>query len=385
LTNEDVSRLIERIYAAGETGEGWTECLETIAETLQATCANLLHFDLSAESGVAVAHTTIDPAAMDAYGAYFHRVDPWETRLPARAVTVGRVMTGLAVLSHADFRKTEYYADFARPFGVTRALFGVTGHNADGTGSAISIVRADRQAEFEDDAVRFLSILMPHLGRALQVHDRWAAARRRCEAAMDALDTLTFGVILVDGHGGVCHANARASALLARRDGIAMDDGRLRCAKAAATRRLRDVCAEIAASRSKVPRHAGGFLILPRISAPMPLHAVIAPVRSRGAFSMRGKDVVAILFITDPAEAAVPDAAFLRASYGLTSAEACVAALLAVGGGVEEVVDECGYTRETARWYVKRVVDKSGCKTRSQFVAQAAASIARLRLVGRRD
>jgi DNA-binding CsgD family transcriptional regulator len=380
LTVGEVSRLIDRIYAAGETGEGWTDCLETIAEALHATGAHLFfHYDVSVGSDLLIAYARSDPAAMDAYRAHFHSVDPWEAGLPARTLPVGQVLTGLAVLSHADFQKTEYYADFARHFRLTRALFAVTGHNAEGTPSAVSITRGDHQSEFDSEAVAFLSVLIPHLRRALQVHDRWASVGDQHKAALEALDALPFAVLLVDGHGRVCFVNTRASARLAKRDGISLDEGRLQCANAAVTRRLRDLCAEIAATRAQVPRHPGAILHLPRTSSLTPLHALIAPVHARGVFSVRRHDVAAVLYISDPTEAAVPDEALLRAVYGLTTAEARVAALLATGRDLDEIADQFRYTRETTRWYVKQVLAKSGCQTRTLFAARAAASIAMLR------
>lgn len=103
---------------------------------------------------------------------------------------------------------------------------------------------------------------------------------------------------------------------------------------------------------------------------------MIAPVQARGVFTIPGRDVAAVIYITDPAEIIVPDGELLRSSFGLTPAEARVAVHLAAGAGVEEICEQLRYTRETARWYIKQVLAKAGCRTRSEFAARAARSIA---------
>ncbi len=378
LTLAEVSRLIDRIYAAGETGEGWSDCLGAICDVLEATAASLHYHDLTTAS-VNVVETCGDPAAMAVWQAHFYSVDPWVARMPPRAVAVGRLVLGGSVLSDADMRRTEYYADFGRRFGLSRSLFGVTGYHRDTVRSGISINRSDSQAEFDDDALAFVSILMPHLGRALDMSARWAAVGHRQQTVFDALEALPYGVMLVDGHAGICFANARASALLTRRDGIFTDKGQLRCADVTTTRRLRQVCAEVAATRSDAPRHAGATLRVPRGQSPEPLQVLIAPVHSHGAFSIPRHDVVAIVYLSDPSDVVVPDEALIRASYGLTAAESRVASLLATGSSVEETADALKYTRETTRWYVKQVLSKAGCRSRSEFASKATRSIGMLR------
>lgn len=378
LTLAEVSRLIDRIYAAGETGDGWSDCLGTICEALGATAAFLHYHDLTTSS-VDIVEGRADPAATAAYQAHFYAVDPWIAKIPPRSVSVGRLVLGRDVLSDADMRRSEYYADFGRPFGVTRSLFGVTGRHGETVRSGISINRADHQAEFDDDALAFVSILMPHLGRAFEMRNRWAAVDHRQHVACDALDALPYGVMLVDCNAGVCLANTRASALLTRRDGIFTDNGQLRCTDGPTTRRLRQVCAEVAATQSDVPRHAGATLLVHRGHVPEPLQLLIAPVHARGPFWVPGHDVVAIIYVNDPSDAVVPDDALIRASYGLTAAESRVASLLATGRNLKETADELKYTRETTRWYVKQVLAKAGCRSQVEFASKASRSIGMLR------
>lgn len=375
LTATRASQLIDRIYGAGETGVGWEDCLDEIRKAVDGSAAHLLHYDVLTNFTTAV-YSNFDPAAVHAYTTYFHKLAPWGRRRPARTVPDGHVLTGEDVLPHSELRKTEYYADFARPNGLTRVLVGMVGPIDRRCGVVVN--RTDRQGNFDREDAELLSALLPHVRRALKIRERWVLAGQAQGAALDALDRLPFGVILVDGDGTVCHANTRARTLLARQDGIATSSGRVRGMTVPVTRQLRELCARIATTRVDMPRHPGAVLNLPRASSPVPLQVMVAPVHSRGPLTIPGRDVAAALYISDPTEAVVPDETLLRMSLDLTPAESRVATLLAAGRGVEEIREELSYTRETARWYIKQVLAKSGCRTRSEFAARAARSLAML-------
>lgn len=376
---DHMSRLIDRIYGTAETGGGWDDCLLTICRDLDATGSNLISFSPSGTT-VGVINSGTDAASIAAYVAYFHRLAPWKLRMPVPSMRVGAVVPGHAVIPHAEIQKTEYYADFGRSADITRAMHAVLVEDVDGSRVGLSNNRGDRGREFDDDDMAYVSALLPHLGRALQTRTRLGAAAQRGHAAFDAMDRLPLGVILVDATIRICHANTRAAQLLRERDGIATDGtGRLCAATTNATLRLRDLCAEIAATRFTLPRHPGAALNLPRASGMPPLQVLVAPVKTRGDFATVTTDVVAVLYVTDPAKGNRPDHEVLRAAYGLTPAESRVAALLGAGQDVRHVADQLGYTLETARWYVKQVLVKTESASRADLVARLASSIAALR------
>lgn len=198
LTAIETSRLIDRIYAAGETGV-WDECLEALCAALDSTGTHLLHFANLGDPPTVLGTVRTDPVARQEYGAYYHRIDPRQNRMPAQTMPIGLVLPGTAVLSHAEMQRTEYYADFARRYDLTRALFGVTGNPATGSRLALSINRGDSQPEFDGRAVEFVASLLPHFARAIEVRTRWAALDQRQQASLEVLDILPFAVFLVDG------------------------------------------------------------------------------------------------------------------------------------------------------------------------------------------
>jgi DNA-binding CsgD family transcriptional regulator len=166
----------------------------------------------------------------------------------------------------------------------------------------------------------------------------------------EALDQLAAGVVLADAGGAVVWANRAAVALLGAADGITL--GR-RDALAAATPSATAALLGLVASAAL---GTGGALALPRPSGRPTLAASAVPLSGRVAEERLGPlPVVAwprvLLLLVDPTRE--PEAGAverqLRALYGLTGAEAAVAARASRGEGLPAVAEALGVALNTVR------------------------------------
>ena len=82
-----------------------------------------------------------------------------------------------------------------------------------------------------------------------------------------------------------------------------------------------------------------------------------------------------IVIATDPEHVARAPAAQLAALFGLTPAEARLAAALAARQSLEEYADAAQITIGTARWTLKRVLEKTGCRRQSELVHLLVTSV----------
>lgn len=160
----------------------------------------------------------------------------------------------------------------------------------------------------------------------------------------DALFMLTLEpVLLIDEHGRLQRCTPSARALLAREPVLLSQlSSRLRAGALSA---------------------AGGFA-LPRPGR-LPLTLRIA---HEGEFGT-------LVLLRDP-EAVHADADLLRQLFGLTSAEARVAAALARGGTTADVARQTGVQQNTVRAHVKRLLQKTGTADRTQLVSLLLRSAA---------
>jgi DNA-binding CsgD family transcriptional regulator len=84
----------------------------------------------------------------------------------------------------------------------------------------------------------------------------------------------------------------------------------------------------------------------------------------------------AMVSVGDPADARSPNEGMLQVFYGLTAAEARVAARMATGDEGARIATDLGYTKQTLRWYCKQVLAKVGCRSRAELVRQLSGTLA---------
>jgi DNA-binding CsgD family transcriptional regulator len=76
-----------------------------------------------------------------------------------------------------------------------------------------------------------------------------------------------------------------------------------------------------------------------------------------------------LLLVADPEARAAPPAATLAGLFGLTPAEAALAAAIAAGRGAQDHARRRGIGKETLRSHLAAVRRKTGCRSQVELVA----------------
>jgi DNA-binding NarL/FixJ family response regulator len=365
--------LVDAAYSAAEEHHRWEPLLASIADAVAGTAACLLVHNL-VEAGNAFMAAGFDPEATRLYNEYYHRVDAWA--LAPAAMSLSRPMQATAdqvYIPRSALQRTEFYP-FVKRYGVSRMIH--TTLRVDERGiSGLSVYRGERDEPFGDREAAFLAALAPHLDRAVHLHDRLAQAAHERNAALDGLDNVPIGILLVTGEGHVVHANRSADRTLARRDGLFLDRSLLNAGAPHITAQIRQYCAECANTTLGRGMNAGGTISVPRPSGARNLQLLVSPVRRTQALGFSDDCVAAMVFVTDPDQETPPNARVLQMLYGLTPAESRVAMLLACGKSVREIGDACQYTVQTVQWYSKQILSKTGCRSRAALVRELSGPL----------
>lgn len=372
-----VSSLIALIYDAALDARRWPDFLAAFADAVGGSSTQILHHDVRDSGGTISTCIRLDPDARRKYDEYFVTIDPWISRGKATGVLrPGTVHIGEAIVPRSEMVKTEYYSDLARPYGVSRVL-GAVIHCDDTTMSNLSSLRPDSREPFGESERRLAELLMPHLQRALQLHQRVAGLELASTAAMDALDRLQIGVIGIRKNGSIAFANRAASDILASRDGLTASSRGLAAATVAETRALRAlVRGATATSAGTRTDAAGGAMSISRPSLGRPLTVLVTPMRTQTLCGFAGDRGMAAVFVSDPERCTEADRDTLRRVWGLTRAEAEITARLARGQSLREIADQLAITDNTARWHVKRVMAKTETRRQAELVRILTASAA---------
>ena len=185
--------------------------------------------------------------------------------------------------------------------------------------------------------------------------------------ASEVLNQFAHGVVLVTRSGRASFINAAASAIIARRDGLALrHDGQPYAASTQEHSALRRMI-ELAANGNDRGQRFAGCLAISRPSDQRSLVVHVLPLGSAGA-GIPDAEACAMLLIIDPERESRPTADTLRRLYGLTGAESTVALGIMRGAGLQAVADDLSVSLSTVRIHLQRVFEKTATRRQAELV-----------------
>lgn len=354
-----LARLAYEIYDAVGDGSAWERVLREIGGACGALLPALMVSERHTDRPLFALGPKADDESFRAYDAHYRSLDLRRPRI--QALTAGTVFVGHELLPDAELERSEFYQDFLRP----RGLYHVAGAVVRKDDDQLAVLRLSRPRDagaFWRPQVGILRRLLPHLARALRLHQELVHARTGAGTMDAVLARFPGGVILLDGHGRVIAMNPAAEHLLAGGDGLTVRHGRLGAWSAADAASLAALIRAAAAANG-----TDGAMAVTRRSGERPLLVRIDPLPSGAGLDPSGR-AAAIVLVTDPEDRAVPPAALLCRWFGVTSAEARVALRIAQGKDVPEVARELGIEPETARTQLKRVFVKTRTHRQADLV-----------------
>jgi len=360
--NEELlSQILEVLYEAPLDPRRWEEFVRLTAEAAGAHAATLLLHDLNDVQLRVAQQWGFDPSAIQPYEEHYSSLD---LRLQAFRRNPTRIGTSQQLIPLAELKRTEYYNDFLLPQGMIHSMFGTVEQSPAGL-STLSLHRDHEAGPYEEQDLAFLRLLLPHVQRAFRLHSQIAASRNRSYSLQSALDSLAMAVILLAAKGQVVTMNCAAKRLLADNDGLLAHRQGLKTTRAGECARLQQLIAEATATSAGTGLRPAGALTVSRRDRP-PLHLLVSPVRG---FDLDEKHPVhAIVFVTDPAQRARPQAETLRALFGLTRAESRLAMLLADGHSPRAIAEMVGVSRNTLKSQLASTYRKTGTSRQAQLV-----------------
>jgi DNA-binding CsgD family transcriptional regulator/PAS domain-containing protein len=273
------------------------------------------------------------------------------------------VMLQRGAFADLDFTNTDeiardaYYQEFLRPHGL-RWFGGVRIALAEDLW-VLAIQRTITQGPFSPDEVERLAALSKSLAAAGALARALGFAR--IEAALAAFEVSGLAVALFDRLGKVLRLNAAAEALLGT--DLMIAHGRIASADHDATAALNRALHALlwaASGQALAPPVA-----LPRADKrPLLAYAVRPPAICGDALAA----CQAVVVFIDPDARPQPPETHLKTAFGLSPAEARLAARLATGEGLADAANRLGVTYETARTELKRVFLKLGVSRQSELV-----------------
>jgi DNA-binding CsgD family transcriptional regulator/PAS domain-containing protein len=365
-SQRDILALIGDIYECATKPEEWDAFLVKLAQQANGTIAAMTYHDDRLAAHMISAQYGIPPEIQKLYGEYYGARDEW-LRGARDVDRTGWVGTGQMLVSDEALAKSEFYNDHLRLMDGAFHLCAANIRQESEAVGIISVVRPRRSGPFSESALELLRLLLPHLRRAIELHQRFTGLMTQTAMLECALDRVACGILFVDSSGRVLFANRSAEALLRLQDGLLTANERLRASVPTESTRLMDLIRGVTLTSEGKGLLAGGSITISRQSARTPLAVTVAPVRLN-LLTLTPRTAAAVIFIADREQYPAANSEILRHLYGLTAAECKLSKLLAQGRDLREAAEIRCVTVGTARSQLKSIFRKTNTHTQSQLV-----------------
>lgn len=376
MADDRLASLIGDIYAlavAPAAERGWSGILGSVAQLVGAQSASLHLSDTAQQRTALLATLNVpDDVAAD-YEAHFYKRDLFLHR--QEAAQLGQTFMTQDFLSEGEVASSEFYNDLLRQ-RLGNAFYGAGGRAAlDDKMLVLGLARPRERGPFTPVEACLLQQLWPHLLRAIRVEERLRASQEVAGIGFAAVDEMATGLVILKPDRRVMFINRAARRMLLQRGGPMLQsaEGRLRLLQPGADAMFATLLAQATTSGSQ---RTGGSMRCGSTDGGMALALMTVPFRPDLGAGMglgsadlpRLSGPMAMLLVTDPNARPNQLAEQVIAMFGVTRAEAEVAASLATGLSVEEVATQRGVRLTTLRSQVQSLLAKTGTNRQGELL-----------------
>jgi PAS domain-containing protein len=354
---DDRERLIELIYEGVTNEEVWKELLALLADSLNAAGAGLGLQDMATHAFWAVADAGIDQGLHETYA----RLAP-ENRIWQAIGRACRPMADWMVMPKSELVCSPLYEEWFAPQGFHGVMAAPVLARESLSGVVVAFC-SKRRGDFAEGDLDLLAGFAPHLGRAVVLRLERAQFLADLRADQQILDETDDALLLLDAELQVLYANAAATALLDRGEGLGRRHHRLFARHPDDDSRLQAVLHPAPRLGQRAPED---FAVVRRPER-RPLLVKATPLARPGADGPL-PGAAWVVRISDPEHRRQPNPRVLQRLFGLTAAEAAVVLEMLPPHSEDEAARHRGVTKSTLRAQLHTAYHKLSVNGRDELV-----------------
>jgi DNA-binding CsgD family transcriptional regulator/PAS domain-containing protein len=363
-----IQDLIGLIYDSAQDGTRWPAFLEAFARAVDTPrCALLIH-DTEGDGAAAVRWHGWPDQDIQLYFDRYAALDPW--RSSTFLLSEGDVATDYEFYPREKMETSATFREFYAPRDCIHTLGAIILTTTTGQ-SVITCHRGVAAGPFGEQEKSVLQALITHLKRAALLQGELGSLRRRLATFTGHLERYPYAFLLADGEGRVLYSNAAAREIVAARDGLAIENGRLVTLSQHRDAAFGKALAQTAAGQGPSLRR----LEIPRPSRRKSYRAILMPIDDLRSIPLGVAIPAVSILLIDADSFSTPDPEVLRELFSFTPAEARVSAKLLLGQNAEEIAGESKVSVETVRTHIKRIFSKTATSRQSELVSLILRSI----------
>jgi DNA-binding CsgD family transcriptional regulator/PAS domain-containing protein len=369
--DERIHRAIQALYDAAVDEALWPQ---TLAELTGFTDSQGATFWMLKSDGQLPTFTYVDfdPKFAHEYLSNMARHDPTVQYLVSHPHQ--KIVHDGLVISERDKDRHFYYEWQRRWSDIRYRLVGqvIAG---DGEQAGIALHRAASMGGYDSAEVDRFTFVHRHLERAMTIAFRLASLGAMQQCTGELLDRHPAAIFLLDKQRRVVYANRRAEELRSGADGIRWSAAGITLLRKQDHDHFQQLVGQALARVADTCSAPGGAMKAPRPSGKRSYAILIAPASPRFQVLSLPRPEICVM-ITDPEGGQLLPANQLQSAFGLTPAEARLAALLANGEELRTAAAKLSITYGTARVRLANLFEKTDTRRQGELVRLLLTAIA---------
>lgn len=363
--DERMLGVIEAIYDAAMDELRWPDALQKLNDLTGSLAASFWVLDGSPQPRLPTFNCiNFDPAFIAEYLDHMVPHDPTVQYLIAHPETP-IVHDGMVIAESEKDR--HFYYDWHGRHSDTRFRLVGQAHPAPAVQAGVALHRQRKVGRYESRDIEQFAVLHRHIERALAIGFRLGSLGTMQQCTTALLDRNPAAILLLDEQQRVVYANSAADAFRSKGDGIKLVDDGLSLLHHRDNERLRSLIAAALTSTRSAGADPGGVMRAARPSGCRPYLIVVTPVSKHyPAFSFLRPAICIV--ITDPDGCLPLSHERLCATFGLTEAEARLAARLTAGDDLRTAAARLGIGYGTARARLVEIFQKTETHRQGELI-----------------
>jgi DNA-binding CsgD family transcriptional regulator/PAS domain-containing protein len=377
-SQDELSKVIGQIYDCAIDPELWIPTLTGIRDRMNLAYVHLLimnqrYSELGDHPGEIVFQTSWSREWME-------KLKYWNSRMPVIPIWmhahIDDPMSQMQVEDEADVVKSPFYLEWAKPQNLWDYCHTTLVRRAD-LGGGIGAARYYEGGKFDDRDRMTLSLLAPHLRRAMLIGGMLDDGRYELRLYRSILDKISSGILILSGGGKLHFANAAADRLLSRGTSLAARQGRISPTSLPHAAGFSEAVHRACSGEDSDLGLRGNGIPLPGTDGSSAVCYVLPLGKSERRREL-GPGMAAV-FVSTNAQGIPPAVEVLSALTGLTSREARVALIIADGSAPNEAARTLGISINTVRTHIAKIFEKTGVSSQlglAKFVGNLSLPLA---------
>lgn len=359
-----LSSTIADIYDAALDPARWQTALASICAFVGGSSAVIFWHDAATVSSQALHAFNDDPHYAK---LYFEKYLPMNPMFPAATfMEEGLVHTSGDILPQAELEQTRFYREWIEPQGIVDAV-AVNLEKGVLRASMINIRMDASSGPADDESKRRLTLLVPHLQRAVSIGRLFDQGRSIQSALTQTLDHIEASVFLVEKSGRIVFLNGPAKTMLSEATLLREVNQSLTAVLPEANRTLHEIFAASENGDSSVGIR--GVAVPLSASSHDRWFAHVLPLTSGNRqLTANVYSAIAAVFVRKSLLEQPTPLEALSKLHNLSASEARVVDAVMKGGSVKDMAEKLGLSQATVKTHLQKIFQKTGVNRQNDLV-----------------